>query len=112
MLSQSLEAFKLNQDVFFREKASLEQETTGGIYCLCSNVSPDLAEHSGLKISFLIKPVEFFKENPSSNNCPGMGRGDISQHIPILSEARTAGPATSCAFIFITLGAIPSPFGK
>lgn len=47
---------------FSQEKASLEQKTTGGIYCLCSNVSPDPAEHSGLKISFLIKLVGFLRQ--------------------------------------------------
>lgn len=64
------------------------------------------------KSAFFDKTGGIFKANPGSSNFPGMGRGDISQHIPIPSEARTAGPATSHALKLVTLGAIPLPFGK
>lgn len=82
MLSQPLEVFKLSRGVFSEEKASLEQKTTGGIYCLCSQT---LQNTLASKSAFLIKLVEFLRQifKADSSNCHGMGRRDISQHIPV-----------------------------
>lgn len=97
---------------FSQEKASLEQKNNWRNLLPVLERQPRPCRTLWPQNQLFDKTGGIFKASSSSSNCPGKGRRDISQHIPIPSEARTAGPATSCAFTLVTLGPIPLPFGK
>lgn len=98
--------------MFFSEKKLHLSEKQLEEFTACARESAQTLQNTLASKSAFYKSGGNFKANPCSSNCLGMGRRDISQHIPIANEARTAGPATGCAFTLVTLGAIPLPFGK